>query len=285
MGWASRVILSAGFRLKRIETAFVLEERVAARDLDETMTLFEASGSWPYKVAWIDCLARETKQGRSLVIRGKFMERSDLSPQRALDPLRQATARQFTVPVYAPPVLPNRALIRVFNAWYYSRGAKPSSPTPIHFDRFFFPLDRLQKWNRLYGRHEFVQYQCVLPKGESSTGIQALLDRVFVARHVSPFAVLKIFGPAGEGLLSFPMEGYTLTLDFPMRNGTGPLLTTLDETVHRYGGRVYLAKDACCTPERVRQAYPQYKTFNTIRTKAAGPAPKFASGLSRRLAL
>ncbi len=229
-------ILSAGFRLQRIETAFVLEETVAARDLDETMTLFEASGSWPYNVAWIDCLARGTKQGRSLVMRGKFMERSALSLRRALDPLRPATARRFTVPVDAPSVLLNRVSIRVFNAWYYGCGARSSRPRPIHFDRFFFPLDRLQGWNRLYGRHGFVQYQCVLPKGESSTGIPALLDRVFVARHASPFAVLKLFGPAGEGLLSFPMEGCTLTLNFPRRNGTPALLTALDETAHRYGG-------------------------------------------------
>ena len=130
-----------------------------------------------------------------------------------------------------------------------------------------------------------MQYQCVLPKGEGSTGIRALLNQVSATRQAPFLAVLKIFGPVGEGLLSFPMEGYTLALDFPIRTGTPALLAALDETVHRHGGRVYLAKDACSTPERVRQGYPGYAAFSTIRTDTAGPEPKFVSVLSRRLAL
>lgn len=279
------VILSASFRLQRIETAFVMKETLATRDLDETMALFEASGSWPYNVAWIDCLAQGTKQGRSLLMRGKFVERNALPPRLALDPLRPAIARQFTVPVYVPSVLLNRVSIRVFNTLYYHRGAMSSRTRPIHLDRFFFPLDRLRKWNRLYGRRGLVQYQCVLPKRESSTGIHALLNRVFAARHPVFLASLKLSGPAGEGLLSFPMEGYTLVLDFPMRSGTLALLAVLDEITHRHGGRVYLAKSIHCTPEQVRQGYPHHDMFNTIRTEAAGPVHRFASALSRRLIL
>ena len=279
------IILSASFRLRPIETAFVMEETLATENLDETMTLFEASASWPYSVAWIDCLARGAKQGRSLLMRGKFIEHKALPTRRAPDPLRPATPHQLTVPFDAPAVLLNRLSIRAFNEWYYRRGAWLSRPRPVHFDRFFFPLDRVGAWNRLYGRRGFVQYQCVLPRGKSPTGIRALLDRISAVRRGSFLAVLKLFGPTGEGLLSFPMEGYTLTLDFPMHTGTPALLVTLDEITHRHGGRVYLAKDACSTPARLRQGYPQYDMFNTIRTEAAGPAPKFASALSRRLAL
>ena len=279
------VILSASFRLKPIETAFVMEETLATEDLDETMTLFETSANWPYSVAWIDCLARGAKQGRSLLMCGKFMEHEALPTRLAPDPLRPVAARQLTVPVDAPAVLLNRLSIRAFNEWYYRRGARLSRPRPVHFDPFFFPLDRVRAWNWLYGRRGFVQYQCVLPKGESPIGIRALLDRISTARHASFLAVLKLFGPAGEGLLSFPMEGYTLTLDFPMHTGTPALLVALDEITHRHGGRVYLAKDACSTPARLRQGYPQCDMFNTIRTEAAGPVPKFASALSRRLAL
>ena len=279
------VILSASFRLKPIETTFVMEETLAARDLDETMALFETSANWPYSVAWIDCLVRGTKQGRSLFMRGRFLERNALPPRLAPDPLRPTAARQLTIPVDAPSMLLNRLTIRVFNEWHYRRGAMLSRARFVPFDRFFFPLDRLQEWNRLYGRRGFVQHQCVLPKRESSTGIRAILDRISTVGQGSFLAVLKLFGPAGEGLLSFPMEGYTLTLDFPIRTDTPALLATLDEIVHRHGGRIYLAKDACSTPERMRQSYPQHDMFNAIRTEAAGPVPKFASALSWRLPL
>lgn len=279
------IILSASFRLKPIETAFVMEETLAARDLGETMTLFETSANWPYSVAWIDCLVRGAEQGRSLLMRGRFMECSALPARLAADPLRPAAGRQLTVPINAPSGLLNRHTSRVFNEWYYRRGARLSYPRPVHFDRFFFPLDRLRAWNRLYGRRGFVQYQCVLPKGESPVGLRALLDRISTARRTSFLAVLKLFGPAGEGVLSFPMEGYTLALDFPMHTGTPALLAALDEITHRHGGRVYLAKDACSTPARLRQGYLQYDTFSTILTESANLSSKFASALSRRLAL
>ena len=140
----------------------------------------------------------------------------------------------------------------------YRRGRKRARAggRPVHFDRFFFPLDRIEAWNRLYGRRGFVQYQCVLPRGESAAGLAALLERVAASGQGSFLGVLKLFGPAGEGLMSFPMEGYTLTLDFPVRSGTAALLDGLDEITHRHGGRVYLAKDARCAPERVREAIP-----------------------------
>ena len=279
------IILSARFRLKPIETAFVLEETFATEDLDETMTLFETSANWPYSVAWIDCLARGAKQGRSLLMRGKFMEDKALPTRLAPDPRRPATARQLTVPVDAPAVLLNRLTIRIFNEWYYRRGTLLSRSRPVHFDQFFFPLDRLREWNRMYGRRGFVQYQCVLPKGESLIGIRALLDRISTAPHASFLAVLKLFGRAGEGLLSFPMEGYTLALDFPMRTGTLALLAALDGITHRHGGRVYLAKDACSTSARMREGYPRRRAFKAVRTETAGPSPKFVSALSQRLAL
>ena len=277
------VILSVSFRLEPVETAFVMAETVAARDLDETMAVFEASRDWPYSVAWVDCLARGAKLGRSLVTRGAFMARGALPAQLAREPLRLARTSRLTVPVDAPSVLLNRASIGLFNALYYRRGR--SGVRPVHFETFFFPLDRLGAWNRLYGRRGFVQYQCVLPKAESPAGIGALLERSAAAGQGSFLAVLKLLGPGGEGLLSFPMEGYTLALDFPMRPGTLALLEALDEITHRHGGRIYLAKDARCAPERLARGYPRRAAFDAVRAEAAGAPPKFASTLSRRLAL
>ena len=277
------VILSVSFRLEPVETAFVMAETVAARDLDETMAVFEASRDWPYSVAWVDCLARGAKLGRSLVTRGAFMTRGALPAQLAREPLRPARTSRLTTPVDAPSVLLNRTSISLFNALHYRRGR--SGARPVHFETFFFPLDRLGAWNRLYGRRGFVQYQCVLPKAESPAGIGALLERSAAAGQGSFLAVLKLLGPGGEGLLSFPMEGYTLALDFPMRPGTLALLEALDGITHRHGGRIYLAKDARCAPERLARGYPRRAAFDAVRAEAAGAPPKFASALSRRLAL
>ncbi len=279
------VILSARFRLRPIETAFVLQETLAARGLDETMALFEASRDWPYSVAWIDCLARGAKLGRAALMRGAFLERGALPPRFAADPLRLPPAGRLRVPLDAPSMLLNRASIGLFNGLYYRLARARAGARPRHFEPFFFPLDRIAAWNRLYGRRGFFQYQCVLPKSESAAGIAALLERIAAAGQGSFLAVLKLFGPAGEGLLSFPMEGYTLALDFPLRSGAPALLDALDAIVHRRGGRVYLAKDARCAAQRVREGYPNLADFKAVRAAAAGAPPRFASALSRRLRL
>ena len=279
------VILSASFRLRPIETAFLAAETSAARDLDETMSLFEASHDWPYSVAWIDCLARGRSLGRTLVLRGSPLRRGALPAPLAARPLRPARASRLRVPVDAPSFLLNRLSVGLFNAAYYGWGRARAGSQAVHFDPFFFPLDGIGAWNRLYGRPGFVQYQCVLPAAESPAGMVALLERIAAAGEGSFLAVLKRFGPAGDGLLSFPMEGYTLALDLPLRRGTLALIDALDRITHAHGGRVYLAKDACCRAERVRAGYPRRAAFDTIRAEAAGAPYKFASELSLRLGL
>ena len=280
------VILSASFRLRRIETAYMLQETLAARDLDTTMALFEASRDWPYSVAWIDGLARGRALGRGLLQRGRPLERRSLPARLAGAPLRPGPAGGLTVPLDAPPALLNRVSVRLFNALYYRLGRARGGARPVHFEPFFFPLDRLGAWNRLYGRRGFVQYQCVLPRRESPAGIAALLARVAAAGQAPPLAVLKLLGPGRGGLLSFPMEGYTLALDFPLRAGTLPLLDALDAITQAHGGRVYLAKDARGAPERIRRGYPEWTAFRAARAAAGGSAAAtFASGLSRRLGL
>ncbi len=251
------VILSATFRLKPIETAFVMAETVPTRDLDETMALFEASRDWPYSVAWIDCLARGARLGRSLVSRGTFMACGSLPSRLVREPLCPAPVGRLTVPFDAPSVLLNRPRSVSSTPSTYRLGRTRGGVRPVHFDPFFFPLDRVGAWNRLYGRSGFVQYQCMLPEAVSTAGITVLLERVAAAGRGSFLAVLKLLGSGGERLLSFSMEGYTLALDFPMRPGTLALLDDLDEITHRHGGRVYFAKDARCTPERLAQGYPR----------------------------
>ena len=279
------IILSASFQLQRIETAFVSAETVAAGSLGETMALFEESASWPYSVAWIDCLARGAQRGRSLLMRGDFMARARLPRRLALDPLRRAPGTRLTVPLDAPSALLNRASIGLYNALHYHRERILGSARPVHFNRFFFPLDGIGAWNRLYGRKGFVQYQCVLPRAESSRGLGALLQRIANASEPCFLATLKLLGGEGDGTMSFPLEGYTLALDVPMRAGTPALLKELDAITHAHGGRVYLAKDTSLSEEHLRQGYPRSEAFSELRAALGGPASKFASALSERLAL
>ena len=279
------IILQAGFRLKPIETSFIMVETVAARDLDETMAAFETSRDWPYSVAWIDCLARGATLGRALLMRGRFMKRAELPASHAAEPLRQPRAGRLTVPVDVPSPLLNPVSIGLANELYYRLGTARSGLGPTHLESFFFPLDWIDRWNRLYGRRGFVQYQCVLPTAESPAGMTALLEHIAGAGQGSFLAVLKLFGAAGNGLLSFPMEGYTLALDFPMRRDTPALVDALDRITHAHGGRIYLAKDACCTPERVREGYPEHASFDALRSTAGGGRGTFDSALSRRLAI
>ena len=180
-------------------------------------------------MAWIDCLARGATLGRSLVTRGDFMARDSLPARLSHEPLRPAPAGRLTVPADAPSVLLNQPRSVSSTPSTYRLGRTRGGVRPVHFDPFFFPLDRIGAWNRLYGRSGFVQYQCMLPEAVSTAGITVLLERVAAAGRGSFLAVLKLLGSGGEGLLSFSMEGYTLALDFPMRPGTLALLDDLDE--------------------------------------------------------
>lgn len=279
------VILAACFRLRRIETAFLIAESLATSDLDETLALFEESKEWPYSVAWVDCLATGRNTGRSVVSRGDFMARDELPTKLRGEPLRWRRRWVPTLPFDVPAALLNRSSVRFHNALHHRRHRVFGGLRPTHLAPFFFPLDGINAWNRIYGRRGFVQFQCVLPKAEGQAGVAQLLQKVADSGRGSFLAVLKLLGPQGDGLLSFPLEGYTLCLDFPMRPGTLDLLDALEEIACTHGGRLYLAKDACSTPERLRQGYPNCDSFNAVRMEANGGYPKFASALSRRLAL
>lgn len=278
------VILSANFRLIPIETAYLREETVVAANLDQTMALFEASAEWPYAVAWVDCLAKGLQQGRALVSRAEHLKRADLPARLQETPLAAHRRGGHRVPVDAPPGLLNRISVSLFNKAYYAWGAAHADERVIHYDPFFFPLDRLLEWNRLYGRRGFVQYQCVLPKKESAGGLSALLERISGSGAGSFLTVLKLLGPRGEGLLSFPMEGYTLALDFPIKRGTLELMAELDIITARHGGRVYLAKDARTSREGIRDGYDRLEEFAQLRASAGGKT-KLASSMSERLEL
>ncbi|MGH7716131.1 MAG: FAD-binding protein [Vulcanimicrobiaceae bacterium] len=275
------VILSARLTLQRIETAYIRQETLRAHDLDEIMALFDASHDWTYTVAWIDCLARGPDLGRALLYRGEHARCVELPPNKWAAPFAVTARRTLRVPIDFPAAALNRRSIAIFNRLYYER-ARPVTAL-VDYDRFFYPLDAVFDWNRMYGRRGFVQYQCVLPRAASRAGLTALLERIVAVGAGSFLSVLKLLGP-GRGMLSFPIEGYTLALDFRADEANLALLTELDVIVTAHGGRIYLAKDARVAAADFRRGYDTLAEFATVRA-AVDPGGKFASLQSRRLGL
>jgi FAD/FMN-containing dehydrogenase len=255
-----------------------------ARDLEELMHRFEESADWTYTVAWIDCLARGARLGRGLLIRGEHALVRELdTARRRADPLQPPRGRPAAVPFHLPGATLNRYTVRAFNALYGRLQAGAGGDRIIDYNPFFYPLDAILHWNRIYGRRGFVQYQFVLPPAAGVGGVAAILERIAARGWGSFLAVLKLFGPQ-DGLLSFPMEGYTLALDFPMRDGLLPFLDELDELVGAAGGRLYLAKDARMQPALLDSGYPHRDRFLEI-VRRWDPDARFCSGLSDRLHL
>jgi FAD/FMN-containing dehydrogenase len=275
------VILSARVRLQPIETAYIRQETLRARNLDEVMALFEASRDWTYTVAWVDCVAKGSALGRALLYRGEHARVDDLPEGKRAAPLAPNHKRTRRMPLDLPDWLLNRWSVAAFNQLYYFYAA--TGTALIDYDTFFYPLDAILEWNRIYGRSGFVQYQCVLPKDSSRAGLTALLGRVGISGTGSFLSVLKLLGP-GRGMLSFPIEGYTLALDFRADRESLALLYELDTIVVSHGGRIYLAKDARMAPGMLRQGYSGLEVFEAAR-EAADPGRKFASMQSRRLGL
>lgn len=272
------IILSVAFRLQRVRTAWVRAETLRAPDLEAALEAFEDSAGWTYSVAWIDALSGT---GRCVLSRGELAEPDQLPP--GLPPLRARPKRNYRVPMDFPGFVLNRWSARAFNAVYYAAAQHRPVPRLTDCDSFFFPLDALLEWNRIYGRAGFTQYQCVLPKSAGRAGLGCLLDTIRASGFGSFLAVLKLFGRQ-EGLMSFPMEGYTLALDFPVRRPTPSLLDRLDAIVADHGGRLYLAKDARTSPAMLRRFYPQLACFQDTRAKW-GAIGRMHSLLAERLHL
>jgi decaprenylphospho-beta-D-ribofuranose 2-oxidase len=277
------VIVEATVRMTPVETAWVREDVERADDVDDCMARMEArDDSYRYSVAWIDCLARGRRLGRSVLLRGDHARRSEL-PTDVADPL----ARKRGVRVPAPPWMPNgllrRETIAAFNEAYYRRAPRLSQGRIVALDPFFYPLDGVNGWNRMYGSRGFLQYQFAVPFGREDA-VREALERLSGRRVASFLAVLKRFG-SQRGLISFPMPGWTLALDIPAGSpGLGSLLDGLDSLVAEAGGRVYFAKDSRLRPDLVEAMYPQLGRWRELQ-RSVDPEGRMHSDLSRRLGL
>ncbi|HEU4553051.1 MAG TPA: FAD-binding oxidoreductase [Chitinophaga sp.] len=256
------IITRVQFRLKKVETSFIKQKQIKARNLDEVLRLFEENKHYTYSVAWIDCLQKGASFARSILILGEHATREELSAQQAKDPLQLPSKKKLTIPFNLPSFVLNTFTVKAFNWLYYAKNTKREINNVVSYEPFFYPLDAFLHWNRGYGKAGFVQYQFVLPMDQQQ-GLVEILQRISSKGWGSFLAVLKVFGRQ-DNLISFPMEGYTLALDFPVRKGLFAFLDELDELVLQYGGRLYLSKDARMKQEVFWHSYPHVQRFAEI---------------------
>lgn len=239
------IILSAKIQLTPIETAYIKQETLKAENLEEIFHLFEESENWTYTVAWIDCLQKGKNIGRSILMRGEFALKAELPASLGTQPLRIKEKWSPTIPFYFPGFLLNRLTVKAFNFFYFFKQRKKKAENFIDFETFFYPLDAIKNWNKIYGKNGFIQYQMVIPKEKGQEGMRRILETIGKSGQGSFLAVLKLFGKQEpQAYNSFPIEGYTLALDFKVNNQLVQLVANLDKIVEEYGGRIYLSKDS-----------------------------------------
>ena len=277
-------ILSARVRLRKVESGYVAVKYQRAQNLDDALALF-ASGDRDHRfsVAWIDCLSSGKSFGRSVLMRGDHAPAARLTGRAADAPLAPPAKRRTGVPFFMPSFVLNQWSVKAFNAAFYKRHYDRDAL--VDYDSYFYPLDSVANWNRMYGRRGYLQYQVVLPHATARAGLVQLLERLVASRRASFLAVLKAMGPESGGLLSFPKPGYTLALDLPY---SGPdvlqYLRGLDDVLLEHGGRVYLAKDTCTKPESFARMYPRLGEFRDVKRRI-DPHDRFASSQAKRLGI
>lgn len=267
------LITWAEIQLRPIAHPYIRQETIRYSNLDEFFKLSsESDRDYEYTVAWVDCLAKGRALGRGIFMRANHAAGR---PERAPRPSR----RHVRVPFMPPISLVNHVSLRLFNALYYRRQRETRRENLCHYSSFFYPLDGILEWNRIYGPKGFFQYQCVIPPEHGKDAIARILQHISAAGMGSFLAVLKVFGDKpSPGLLSFPRPGVTLALDFPnLGERTLGLLDRLDEVTEANGGAVYPAKDAHMNAGRYQNYFPQWQELLDFID------PRFSSSFWRRV--
>ncbi len=278
------VILNAKLALIPIETAYIREETIKAKNLEHLLDVYEQSEEWGYSLAWIDCLARGRNMGRGVLMRGEHAKMSDLTTDaQRQNPLRLKKGKRLNVPLNFPNFAVNTLSMRIFNTLYYTKFPNGRHAAIVDFDTFFYPLDGIANWNRIYGKQGFTQYQFILPKAESRVGLRKILKKISDHGQGSFVSVLKMYDKQNS-YLPFAMKGYSLALDFPIKPGLFDFLDELDDLVLEHGGRLYLTKDVRMKKEMFMQSYPGVETF-IDNVKALNHGAKFRSFQSDRVGI
>ncbi len=270
------IIIRAAVHLMPTRSNAMAVTRYRAEDLDHMFASFmQMPVEDTYAVAWIDALASGQTLGRGI------FERAHSAPQ-SIDARHKAGPG---LPFNLPGFTLNPLSVRLFNNMRYNMAAS-STPTlhTVPVEKFFYPLDSIQNWNRMYGKRGFHQFQAVIPDASAQQGIRQLLEAISQSRRASFLAVLKRLGSTGQGMLSFPLPGYTLALDFPNSSGVHELLSRLINITRNHGGRIYLAKDSAITADDFMAMYPMHTQFREVLAQV-DPHERMSHQMALRLGL
>ncbi|OJY86284.1 MAG: hypothetical protein BGP13_05825 [Sphingobacteriales bacterium 40-81] len=274
-------ILTAKIRLRKIETTYFRQKSIKVKNLEEMLEAVDEYKDYNYSVAWIDAMATGTQLGRGVLTVGESAKLSELTPELQKDPLKIHRISKLSVPFFLPGFVLNNFTVRILNALISFVQNSPKEF--VHYEKFFFPLDMINNWNRGYGKRGFIQYQFVIPEKGGAETLRKILEMIAKSGCTPFLNVFKKMGD-GQGILSFPFNGYTLAIDFPVTKALKPFTRQLDEVVLNAGGRLYLGKDAMLDKEVFQKMYPQYKEWIAIKAKY-DPNNVFTSDISRRLGL
>ncbi len=278
------IILDATVQLTPIGSSQLLVDSDRAADLDEVMALMvDGDDDYDYSVAWIDVMAKGKHLGRSVLDRGRFATREEVLASGNSRPNDYSAHMLPSLPDVFPSGLVNRLTVKAFNELWFRKAPVRRRDALMGIEKFFHPLDMVADWNRVYGQRGFIQWQYVVPD-EASDFVRRSLERISGAGLPSFLSVLKRMGPGNQGHLSFPISGWTLTIDIPVAAGLEELFDELDREVADVGGRLYLAKDSRLDPRLLPEMYPRLREWQEIQ-READPERRFRSDLGRRLGL
>jgi FAD/FMN-containing dehydrogenase len=255
-------ILEVSFRMERIPSPWIFQHSMRVPNIDAYIdALKDSAARWPMTVGWIDCVSRGNNLGRGILMCGRWAT-ADEAPRHAPPP-----KRRITMPDIVPSWALNKLSVRAFNELYYWKHVAKEKTGIVHPESFFYPLDAIHAWNRMYGRRGFTQYQCVLPTEAGRGAARRFLELLTSLGGASFLCVIKDCGAQGRGLLSFPMPGISIALDIPIRDNIQTIVDRLNELVIAEGGRIYLTKDTFTRPEHFAAMEGRLGRFNEVRRR------------------
>ena len=281
------IILRARIQMTFTETAYFIADTDRTDTLDETIAL-HSDGSevnYTYSSAWFDAISAPPKTGRSTISRGSLAtldQLKELAPKLAKDPLKFNAPQLMTVPDIFPSWTMNKLSLMAIGEAYYFMG-KPARNQVLNLTQFYQPLDLIGEWNRGYGKAGFLQYQFVVPT-DAVEPFKDIIYDIQASGHYTALNVFKLFGEGNQAPLSYPMKGWNVCVDFPIRPGLNEFLDRLDDQVMQFGGRLYLAKESRTSAEKFHKMYPELPGWLKTR-REIDPTGVFASDMSRRLEL
>ncbi|MEO7589327.1 MAG: FAD-binding oxidoreductase [Arachnia sp.] len=281
------IILRVTLQMTRVETAYFLADALRTRNLDDTIAAHSdgSESAYSYSSAWFDAISAPPRLGRAAISRGNLATLAELreyAPKLAADPLHFSGRTLMTLPDAFPNGLANKVTFGALGAAWYAKGG-PHRHMVQSLTDFYHPLDMVGEWNRAYGPAGFLQYQFVVPP-EAVDEFKLLLRDIQSSGHPSFLNVLKLFGPGNRAPLSYPMAGWNVCVDFPIRAGLGKFLTRMDAHVLEFGGRLYTAKDSRTDAATFHAMYPRIDAWRAAR-RAIDPQGVFVSDMARRLEL